>query len=175
MKGITFANKDLQEFQRLCRTLFPEFLSIELINYGGTIGLLFRKAAKNSLINIIAPNHVQVRIGLLDFLLMVLPKRLSQAKARNESFVPQYLIEIFAIMYSGKPEYLLRYYIDKFREIKDPLNEVSFEEIMDNIRESQIGVEMLKRQDTIGKLFNLNTEANSKEIKIIKILRSYLQ
>lgn len=172
MKGITFNRKDLPEFLALCRTLFPEFISIELLNGGGTMGLLFRKATKNSIVNILAPNHVQVRIGLLDFLLTVLPKRLSQAKSRNDSFVPQYLIEVFAIMYSGKPEYILRYYIEKFRELREPLNEVSFEEIMDNIRDSKVGFEMIKKRDLIGRLFNLDFEAGSNELKFVKILRS---
>jgi len=175
MRGIKFNKEDLTDFHKLCRILFPEYISVEFTGSLGSSSIIFRKAPKNSLINLIASAHVRHVIGLLEFALTTLPKRMSQAKARNDSFVPEYLFETFAILASEKPEYILRYFVKKFQEIKEPLNQVSFDEIMENIRDSKIGSNFTENKSLIGRIFNLDTEATPSEVRIIKIVKSKIR
>lgn len=173
MNKIKYTRSGLHNLLDLIKKLFPEYPIIELAGSLNTPVIVFRKVPKNSLINILGSEHVKTVMPVTDFLLTALPERLSFMKARNNSFIPYYLVGVMTILTSTTPEFVIDYYIQKFKEIEPILKTEEFRHILDRIQESEKMIESTKASKLfIERLTSINLDIDSKEIKLLTLIKN---
>lgn len=173
MNKIKYTRADLSNLLDLTKKLFPEYLIIELAGSLSTPVIVFRKVPKNSLINILGTEHVKEVMPVTDFLLTALPERLSFMKARNNSFIPYYLVGVMTILTSTTPEFAINYYVQKFKEIEPVLKTEEFRHIMNKIQESEeMLVSISASRMFVERLTGISLDADSKEIKLLTLIKN---
>jgi hypothetical protein len=118
MKNIKFEKKDILKLSLMIKSLFPEYVNVEVKETNSGLNVVFHNVPDNFFARLF-PRYSRVEKSLFELLWKDIPLRLSYRKAGNQSFTYVYLVGIMSTM-AENPEFLLGYLMRKYNEIQNP-------------------------------------------------------